>query len=60
MALPYVAVLTVMTLLVIPHLKKDYNIEGEQRRLIVSAEAVMVIFAYVIYIIFAVSKSFMP
>lgn len=60
MALPYVAVLTVMTFMVAPYLKKDYSIENKQRKLVVSTEAVMVFLAYLIYIAFAVSKSFMP
>lgn len=60
MALPYVAVLTVMTLLVAPYLKKDYDIENRQHKLIASTKVLMVFLAYFIYIIFAVSKSVMP
>ena len=60
MALPYVAVLTVMTFLVAPYLKKDYSIENKQRKFVISTEAVLVFLAYLIYIVFAVSKSFMP
>lgn len=57
MALPYVAVLTVMTFLVAPYLKNDYRVEYKNRKLIVSTKVVLVFLAYLIYIVFAVSKS---
>ena len=60
MALPYVVVLTVMTLLVAPYLKKDHDVENKQRKLIVSTQVMLIFLAYLIYIIFAVSKSVMP
>lgn len=60
MPLPYVAVLSVMTFLVAPYLKKGYSVENKLRKLIVSHQTVLVFLAYVAYIVFAVSKSVMP
>ncbi len=62
MALPYVAVLAAMTLLISPYLRKEKNTVDvyEQRWLYISTQGILVFAAYLIYIIFAVSKSFMP
>ena len=59
MALSYMAVLTVMTLLVSPFLKKENGVIGvyKQRKLAISTEAIFAFGAYAIYIVFAVSKS---
>ena len=61
MALPYVAILTIMTLLVLPYIKKNnkYNV-NKCRKFTLSTDFIFVFLAYLIYIFFAVSKSFMP
>ena len=62
MALPYISILVVMTVLITPYLKKDYYITDVNKHLniVLSKESILVFLAYVIYIIFAVLKSVEP